>query len=229
MAPIARKSVNRFSIDRSFVTSQILDTLRGDILKGSLPPGHRLIERELAESFNSSRGPIRNAFLMLEQEGLVRSLPRGGTEVIGFSQKDIQNFYAVRYNLEAMACESILKQSSSPMQNLKEIALQMSDDPHDLLHVSRLDIQFHREMVLLANNRFLLHLWETLAPIMAGVLQLTNSMWDVQKILAGHIDLAEALNTRDANVYALLKEHLSTAEKLMSELLKAKGNGTNQH
>ena len=52
-------------------TSDVLTRLRLAVIEGALTPGQRLVETELAEQFNASRGAIRQALLVLENERLV--------------------------------------------------------------------------------------------------------------------------------------------------------------
>ena len=59
----------------------VFNTLRQAILRGELKPGERLMEIQLAEKLGVSRTPIREAFRLLEQEGLAVSMPRKCAEV----------------------------------------------------------------------------------------------------------------------------------------------------
>lgn len=216
--PTTNRTLMRGSILRSQFTSYVLDQLRLKILSGELTAGSRLIEREMAETFNVSRGPIRDAFMILEQEGLVTALPRGGMEVRGLSVPDVTNFFAVRYNLEKMACESIIRRDSCELDGLKDILKNMTST-EDVKKLSQLDVSFHQEMVRLSGNSFLLRLWETLAPVVGGILELTNNLWRTDEIVEGHAELFEGLETRNSEVFQILHDHLLLPEKLMRRYL----------
>ncbi len=84
---------------------QILDTIRKQILRGKLKPGERVAEPELAEQFGISRTPIREAFRQLESEGYLTVVPRRGAVVASLSDRDVQEFYAIRSVLEGYAAE----------------------------------------------------------------------------------------------------------------------------
>ena len=56
------------SITRT-IREQVTNQIRDEVVAGNLPAGHPLREGELAERFGVSRGPIRDAFLQLSQEG----------------------------------------------------------------------------------------------------------------------------------------------------------------
>ncbi len=70
------------------------------ITSGSLAPGTRLVETELAERLGVSRGPIREALQHLEADGFVDLRPRQGTFVHTPTLKEIQDFYDLRRALE---------------------------------------------------------------------------------------------------------------------------------
>lgn len=84
---------------------KILETIREAILKGSLKPGEKVAEPELAERFGISRTPIREAFRQLESEGYLTVIPRKGAVVAALSEQDVQEFYAVKSILEGYAAE----------------------------------------------------------------------------------------------------------------------------
>lgn len=66
-------------------------------------PGQSITEAGLAAEMGISRGPVREALLLLLQEGLVAHSPNRGFSVISFDEKDVQETNEVRLPLEAMA------------------------------------------------------------------------------------------------------------------------------
>src|SRR4051812_40979771 len=81
----------------------IYATLKERIVTFQLKPGDALQEVQLAEVFNVSRTPIREALRMLTREGLVELLPRQGARVAVLSIKDLLDAYEVRLYLEPPA------------------------------------------------------------------------------------------------------------------------------
>ncbi|MFZ5825860.1 MAG: GntR family transcriptional regulator [Bacillota bacterium] len=88
----------------STYSQQAYQVLRQAILDGKLKPGQRLAAKHLTETFGISRTPLREAFQLLEQEGLVRRLPNGIVEVEGLSLAEIEELYLIRGMLEGLAC-----------------------------------------------------------------------------------------------------------------------------
>jgi DNA-binding GntR family transcriptional regulator len=73
------------------------------IYSGALPPGSRLVESELANKFQISRTPVREAILQLESEGLVKILPNRGAVVNVYSIEEIDEIYIIFGVLEGIA------------------------------------------------------------------------------------------------------------------------------
>ena len=92
----------------------VFQTLREAILRGDLKPGERLMELHLASKLGVSRTPIREAIHMLQQEGLVVTVPRRGAEVAKMTEKDMEDVLLIREALEILAvqlaCDNITEE-----------------------------------------------------------------------------------------------------------------------
>jgi DNA-binding GntR family transcriptional regulator len=87
------------------VTAQeiVLSSLRDAVLAGVFEPGARLRQEELADIFNTSRIPVREALRALEYEGLVRSEPHRGFTVTRLDADEVEEVYDLRILLESHA------------------------------------------------------------------------------------------------------------------------------
>lgn len=81
------------------VPEQIAAKLGDRIIAGTLAPGSRIGEQELADEFKVSRGPVREAIRLLEREGLVTVLPRRGALVTLLSSAELRELFEVRSSL----------------------------------------------------------------------------------------------------------------------------------
>jgi len=144
---------------------RILETIREAIIKGSLKAGEKVAEPELAERFGISRTPIREAFRQLESEGYLTVIPRKGAVVAAFSQKDVEEFYAIKSILEGYAakraCENI---SSKDIEKLESINLKLSllAESGDVKHFFKIHNDFHDLFIRAANNEKLYDLINSL-------------------------------------------------------------------
>lgn len=78
---------------------QIADAVGEDIVAGVYQPGVRILELDLCGAFGVSRAPVREAFRVLEQEGLVQVVPRQGARVTQLNLKELHDIFTVREEL----------------------------------------------------------------------------------------------------------------------------------
>jgi DNA-binding GntR family transcriptional regulator len=134
---------------------RILETIRDAIIKGALKPGEKVAEPELAERFGISRTPIREAFRQLETEGYLTVIPRKGAVVAAFSQKDVEEFYAIKSILEGYAakraCENL---SGKEIEKLESINTKLSQlaEGADVKQFFKIHNDFHDLFIKAANN-----------------------------------------------------------------------------
>lgn len=87
------------------VPEQIADRICNAILTGELKPGQRIAETPLAQTYEVSRGPVREALRLLENEGLVTFSPRRGAQVTSLTIKEVEQLFDIRAALSALAAE----------------------------------------------------------------------------------------------------------------------------
>lgn len=82
---------------------EIYEKVKENITHGLLSPGERLIEDQLAKTFNASRSPVREALRLLESEGLIKFERNKGITVSKLSIKEVEEIYELRWLLEGHA------------------------------------------------------------------------------------------------------------------------------
>jgi DNA-binding GntR family transcriptional regulator len=85
------------------LAEQIAERITDSVIAGRYSPGDRLSEQELADLFEVSRGPIREALRILAKEGFVRILPRRGTVVTKLTPREVEDIFQVRACLMGLA------------------------------------------------------------------------------------------------------------------------------
>lgn len=84
---------------------RVYHALRREILTLALAPGQVLVEGAVARRFGVSKTPVREALALLQQDGLVETLPRRGYLVTGITVRDVHELFEVRAALEGAAAE----------------------------------------------------------------------------------------------------------------------------
>lgn len=134
---------------------RIVEFIKDAIVSGTLKPGERVPEQEIAESFGISRTPIREAFRQLESEGFITVTPRKGAVVSPITDKDVSEFYAIKSLLEGYAARTACeKLSVKEIKKLENLNSQMSKyaDKDDVKNFFKLDNQFHDTFLKACGN-----------------------------------------------------------------------------
>jgi len=136
--------------------SRVVAKLRQAILSGHYMPGDRLNEAKLAHEFNTSRIPIREALIQLQESGLVMNHEGRGMCVTKLSEEDIQRINSVRLIMETEAIWLARKNMTPEVAAQLEDVLARMEAAHDLLvEVAPMDIEFHRLIWAASGNTYL--------------------------------------------------------------------------
>lgn len=194
---------------------QVLRSLRDAIVSGRLRPGDRLVEADISRQTGVSRGPVREAFRQLEQEGLVVSHPYRATEVLGVSQEEVAEVLVpIRLTIERFAFRHALPMlNSEDLQYLAELVKTMklaaeSDDPDRLADA---DVSFHERVIVRSQRPHCLQVWRTIEPrVRAYFRRDVPAHVTPFEVVEEHAQLLDALRTGDKRtVVAVLETHIS--------------------
>src|SRR3954453_425394 len=97
---------------RRGLADEVADRIREAIFAGVYAPGAQLREVELSGALDVSRGPVREALLHLEREGLVRSAWHRGSTVTTLSPEDVAELVSLRGALEELAVRQVIAHAS---------------------------------------------------------------------------------------------------------------------
>jgi DNA-binding GntR family transcriptional regulator len=139
--------------------------LRDAILKGKLAPGEPINQVTLSKEFGVSRGPLREALSLLEEEGLVTNIPYRGTFVADFNDRIIQDTYSLRRVLEQFAVElAMMRSTPAEMAELRAVYQNMvtAVNTGHMEQFHELDLAFHRQIYAMAEHELLLQMWTTI-------------------------------------------------------------------
>lgn len=200
----------------------VAETLRKAIVEGSLRPGERIPEQELAKQFGISRSPIREALRELSMEGLVTISANRGASVANPSSQDIHELYGIRTALESLAVrwavDRITEQEIAHLTCLRQ-RLEAAR-PETSRHIAwndflETDLEFHRVLVEASRSRRLSSMLRTLHSQVRLVMNLGTQTLDARRhsqIVEEHRRILEAVKARDkALTQHLIEEHLHGA------------------
>ena len=140
------------------ISQKVYETIQKNILNFTYMPGFKLSDDEIAAEMGISRTPVREALNRLLQQGLVVGIPNKGFRVKSFTNKEIEDLYVVRENLECLAVKLTIKNMNSKIEkSLKSTLLDYQEmiDSGDLVGANLADTNFHDVIALSSGNTFL--------------------------------------------------------------------------
>lgn len=193
----------------------IAGRLREAILAGYFGPGEQLREEPLARSMGVSRGPVREALLRLEREGLVVVRRNRGAFVAQLSAQDLEEVYTFRLAIERLAVQRVVRVGTDEhLDQLQAVVDSMAAaDPHGINEqdAADLDLKFHDLVYAASNHRRLSESWANLRP-QVHILLLNRNVARVdfrQYLVTGHQAIVDSLRDRDeARAVETIEDHL---------------------
>lgn len=126
-----------------------------EIRSGTLLPGDRLTETDLAARFGISRTPVREAIRQLETDGLIGHTPRRGASIRSLGHAEISELYDMRSVLEGAAAQFAARAASDVELNELETIHEAMSAATTAEDRYMLNQQFHAALLDSARNRFL--------------------------------------------------------------------------
>ncbi len=200
----------------AFVKQRVLDS--------SFAGGDLITEGQVASAVGLSRTPVREAFLRLEAEGLLRLYPKRGALVVPVSAQEVEEVMETRTLVERFALERVLQSgdAGSVADALEEAVARQ--DAHaasgDITAFVAADREYHTALVAAAGNSVVTGLYESLRDRQQrmGLTALTRHPRRIASILDEHRRLAVAIRSGDATqAQRLLAAHLRATLVLLRE------------
>jgi DNA-binding GntR family transcriptional regulator len=194
----------------------IAERLKAAILSGHFEPGERLGEERLAARMQVSRGPIREALVQLERQGIVVIKRNKGAFVAQLTREDLDEVYTLRRAIEMLAMRlAVERATDQDLQQMQTLVDEIA--AHHRLGITEqiaadLDLRFHDLIYQAARHRRLNETWHTIRPQIHILLLSRNVAHEDFRdmVVASHQDWVNAIRARDtATAAALVEEHLT--------------------
>jgi DNA-binding GntR family transcriptional regulator len=192
------------------------------VLDATYAGGELLTEGEVAEALGISRTPVREAFLRLEGEGLLRLYPKRGALVVPVSATEVEAVMETRALVERFAVAKAIARGADVSGAMRaQIARQeQRAEAGDLDGFVEADRAFHTVLVSAAGNGIVTALYDSLRDRQQrmGVTALRRAPRRLGEILDQHRALTDAIAEGDTErTLVLLDEHLEGTLVLLRE------------
>jgi DNA-binding GntR family transcriptional regulator len=196
-------------LPRVSLAARAYETLLTAIVTGSLAPGERIRDADLAEQLQTSRMPVREALKRLEAEGLVETVPNRETRVAPVRAERAAQAFPVIAALHALAARlgvpALTAGDDDRMRSLdRERARALKRG--DVIAAIELDDAFHGVLLEAAGNDELIRALERLMPQIRRLDALHFTELTRGDPAADHAGILEACARRDADEAARLVE-----------------------
>lgn len=207
----------------------VFEGIRKAIIKGAVPVGQRINEKEYAERMNISRTPIRDALHRLEEEGLVEYIPRYGVIVKKISIEDAKEIYKIRVALDIVATINAMNLMTEEQFQQMEELLNKTEEVHKRNQIKKVTQLFSKfnEMIYTFSQM------PRLKSIVMRLQEYLMRFRDIsmrgetrrRKALNEHWMIYQAMRNRDEDQLGLIiKDHLAFSESFVIEEMERQEN-----
>jgi DNA-binding GntR family transcriptional regulator len=194
-------------------TDRVRTVLADEIVRGLIGPGVPLDEASIAQRFEVSRTPVREAIRQLEVIGFVEARPHRGAVVPSFTAERISEMFAVMAELEALCAREAALRSTPEERNRLTAA-------HEACRIAALggdipvyyetNLAFHDTVYAISHNGFLaevtLGVRNRVAPFRKAQFQSTGRL---KQSVSEHEEVVEAILSGNADrAAAAMRDHL---------------------
>lgn len=199
---------------RNCMSDRIRNAIASRIYDGTLLPGTRLLELELAREFDTSQTPVREALRELESLRLVESKPYRGTRVRAISNREMAEAYEVRGALERLAAILAVQLRAGTFPEIRQAldGITTAAEQGDAESYARHNLDFHRLILVASGNTTLLQTWESLAFETRMRISIGRSTQDLlRERVPVHAEILQALERGDGEAAGTLLQTHSAA------------------
>jgi DNA-binding GntR family transcriptional regulator len=213
-------------LKRISLHQELAEKLRDLIVRGELPPGQKVPEKDLCAYYGVSRTPLREALKVLAADRLVSLEPNRGAWVTRITVEDLEEVFPVMGALEALAgelaCEKITDAEVDEIAALhEEMVAQYEAGALD--GYFSLNQRIHEAILAAARNETLTVQYRALAARVRQaryVANMTTSRW--RQAIEEHEEMLRCLRARDGAALALtLRAHLAHKKETVRDWLRA--------
>jgi DNA-binding GntR family transcriptional regulator len=207
---------------RQPATASIADALRDAILKGALKGGDPLRQDAIAKQFAVSQVTVREAFRLLEHEGLVEVVARRGAVVYSLSPADVAEITDLRATLEASLIAAAIGQLSEEDYEMAEATIRQLEKARHIDDLIALNVVFHKCLYSKANRNRTMAILDRLRTSLEPYLRLlwTKTGYKIQSQSDHKEILALCRAGKSAAVQKALRLHIEKTGKEIEQLLE---------
>lgn len=201
---------------------RVYDAIYAAVIDHRLPPGTRLREEELAETFAVSRTLVRQALHRLAQDNVISLRPNRGAQVPEPTRRDGEHVFDARRVVECEVARRLAgKLSAAQLAELKQLveAEARATKSQNKQEAIRLSGQFHLKLAQMSGNPIFVRLLEELLPTTSLLMALYKAPGEPMCVAHSHRTLLQAIGKGESGAAAgtEMRRHLNEIERSLSQ------------
>ncbi len=199
---------------RLSATERVEEHIRRAIYRGTLKPRERIIEEDVANQLKCSRGPVREAILRLERDGLIVTVARRGTFIRDISAESIEVICSMRAKLEALCVRYLREQLTEEKERVLREALKKMKSAaakNDDEAFFAADMNFHHTIWQLSNRETLYNSLNTI---------MNPFIFMLARAYSNQLSISERYKRHAQYLEVVLTEPISRVERSVEQYFK---------
>lgn len=215
------------TVDNTNLRDQTYDIIKNMIILREIEPGKKINEEHIAKEIQVSRTPIREALCRLENEGIVKIIPRRGAFVSELTETNVREILLIREVLEGLvarlATENMNQKILERLHNALEKVRSIPEKDRELINYTRSEVEFHSLLLNACDNQMLQNMME----IVNSHLQIIRLRTVVlperaQKTVNEHLQIFKVIKKGDAaSAEELMRKHVRSVREVALKNIEA--------
>ena len=208
------------AIENTNLRDQTYDIIKNMIMLREIEPGKKINEEHIAQEIQVSRTPIREALCRLENEGIVKIIPRRGAFVSDLTESNVREILLIREVLEGLVVRlAVENMDPKTLEKLKKAIEKVSvipEEDRDLITYTRSEVDFHALLLSASNNQMLKNMMEIIyAHLQIIRLRTVVIPERAQKTVKEHQQILSAIEKGDArSAEELMRKHIRSVREV---------------
>ena len=204
---------NNKLIESPNLRDRVYEILKRSIVFQEILPGEKIDEEAIAQQLGVSRTPIRETLCRLENEGIVKVVPRRGAFVVKHSREKITEILMVREVLEGFAARLAVDHLDG--KSIEKMKLLFEDFSGTNIRersrdYTQADLEFHNLIITASHNNLLINIMNTLNDHVQMLrIQTVSHEGRMEQSLVEHFKIIQAMEQKDhSSAEYLMREHI---------------------
>ena len=215
------------TVDSTNLRDQTYDIIKNMIILREIEPGKKINEEHIAKEIQVSRTPIREALCRLENEGIVKIIPRRGAFVSDLTETNVREILLIREVLEGLvvrlAVENMDEKTLEKLRKSLEKVSTLHEKDRDLINYTRSEVDFHAILLSASNNQMLKNMMEMVnAHLQIIRLRTVVIPERAQRTVKEHQQILKAIENRNAtSAEELMRKHIRSVREVALKNIEA--------